>query len=85
MYRGWHDEIKEYVAVKVERNSSYQLKNEYRILKYLEMCEGTPKVYWFDKIDDNYVMVMELLGPTLGSIRLKNDNFSISSIGSTGE
>ena len=28
---------------------------------------------------------MELLGPSLEKVRLKNDNFSISAIGSTGE
>jgi hypothetical protein len=40
------------------------------VLNYLEGKEGFPEVHWFGKIDENYVMVMELLGISLEDLRL---------------
>jgi serine/threonine protein kinase len=79
VYRGWHNKLAEYVAVKVEKNSNFQLKNEYRILSHLKGKEGFPNVHWFGKIDDSYVMVMELLGPSLEVMRRSSKNYSMHS------
>jgi serine/threonine protein kinase len=71
IYRGRNIRTGEHVAIKVESVSSETrlLKNESNVYQYLRDCLGIPKVKWFGKDDNNYYMVIELLGRTLEQIK----------------
>jgi predicted Ser/Thr protein kinase len=84
VYRGWHDKLQDFVAVKVEQNSNFQLKNEFRILTHLKDKEGFPTVHWFGKIDSSYVMVYQLLGQSLETLKEERKQFDHSSLSFVG-
>jgi len=69
----------EYVAIKVERiNDELKLlKNESKIYNYLNGCSGIPSVKWFGKDDNNYYMVINLLGCSLQDLKNKLHIFSL--------
>ncbi|KZT36059.1 serine/threonine kinase [Sistotremastrum suecicum HHB10207 ss-3] len=64
------------VAIKFEDTSQQKRKNEllpyehaiYQVLSH-GGCSGIPQVYWLGKEDTTNMLVMELLGPTLESLR----------------
>jgi hypothetical protein len=70
--------------VKVEQNSNFQLKNEFRILTHMKGNDGFPAVHWFGKIDESYVMVMQLLGASLEQMKHQRKKFSLPSISFVG-
>lgn len=70
IYRGHHVKTGQIVAVKLEKVSTSppghpQLRFERGIYKILHKCVGVPKIYFYGKEDDYYVLVMDLLGPSL--------------------
>lgn len=73
------------VAAKVEeRNKSSKILNEYRIYNYLHKNNfntGLPKVYDFMQTQDNNILFMQLLGPNLEDIFIKNSKeFTTSTV-----
>jgi serine/threonine protein kinase len=79
IYKGQNIRTKEYVAIKVEsiQDDLKLLKNESNIYQYLNGCEGIPHVKWFGKDDNNYYMVINLLGSSLQDLMNKNGRFSL--------
>ena len=71
IYRGENTRTREKVAIKVEiiEHGTYLLKNESIIYRYLNNMSGIPSVKWFGKDDDNYYMVINLLGKSLQNIK----------------
>ncbi|CAK7230961.1 hypothetical protein SBRCBS47491_007768 [Sporothrix bragantina] len=58
------------VAAKFElrKNDATQLRNEFRMYKKLDKCDGIPRIYTFGEMDFHKVLVMDLLGPSLESL-----------------
>ena len=79
IYRGQNLRTKEYVAIKVEpiENKTKLLKNESMIYHYLNNSLGIPSVKWFGKDNNNYYMVIDLLGNSLQQIKDNINSFSL--------
>ena len=79
IYKGQNIRTKEYVAIKIEpiKDNLKLLKNESKIYQYLNGCEGIPSVKWFGKDNENYYMVINLLGNSLQDF-IKNKSFSLT-------
>jgi len=79
IYRGQNIRTREYVAIKVEpiKNETKLLKNESIVYQYLNNNQGIPSVKWFGKDDENYYMIIDLLGQSLQSLLNKNSVFSL--------
>jgi len=82
IYKGQNIRTKEYVAIKVEcaKHDLKLLKNESTIYQYLNGCEGIPHVKWFGKDENNYYMVINLLGSSLQDLMNKNKKLSLISV-----
>lgn len=67
IYKGQNIRTNEYVAIKIEtiKHDLKLLKNESIIYQYLNGCHNIPSVKWFGKDNNNYYMVIDLLGPSL--------------------
>lgn len=80
IYKGQNIRTKEYVAIKIEsiKDNFKLLKNESNIYQYLNGCTGIPCVKWFGKDDDNYYMVINLLGDSLQYLINKHVSFSLA-------
>ena len=77
VYQGQNKKDKSLVAIKVEKNKNKhfsQLNNEASLLKYLSGCEGIPKIYLYAKFNEYSFLIMDLLGPSLENILIKNKN-----------
>lgn len=79
IYKGQNIRTNEYVAIKIETiNSNIRLlKNETTIYQYLNNTNGIPEVKWFGKDNNNYYMVLKLLGLSLQTIKKKSGRFSL--------
>lgn len=79
IYRGQNIRTLELVAIKVEpiNNGTKLLKNESIVYQYLNNIDGITTVKWFGKDEDNYYMVINLLGDSLQTIKNKRDCFSL--------
>lgn len=77
IYRGQNIRTKEYVAIKIEKiNDELKLlKNESKIYNYLNGCQGIPSVKWFGKDNNNYYMVINLLGISLQELKNRMSKF----------
>ena len=64
IYKGQNIRTSEFVAIKVEPVACgiNLLKHESIIYHYLQNCRGVPSVKWFGKDEENYYMVIDLLG-----------------------
>jgi serine/threonine protein kinase len=82
IYKGQNIRTKEFVAIKVEniKTNHKLLKNESIIYQYLNNNKGIPNIKWFGKDDENYYMVINLLGKSLQEIKNKLQKFSLSLI-----
>ena len=71
IYKGENIRTRELVAIKVEpiEKDIKLLKNESIIYQYLTNVHGIPSVKWFGKDTTNYYMVLNLLGPSLQTIK----------------
>ena len=81
IYKGENIRTRELVAVKVEpiEKELKLLKNESIIYQYLNNLECTPNVKWFGKDEDNYYMVINLLGESLQSVK-RDSKFSLTNV-----
>ena len=81
IYKGENVRTREQVAIKVEPiNSNFKLiKNESTIYHYLNNTRtlGVPTIKWFGKDNDNYYMVLNLLGESLQTIHGIYKKFSL--------
>jgi serine/threonine protein kinase len=79
IYKGQNIRTSEFVAIKVEpiAGGINLLKHESIIYQYLQNCRGVPSVKWFGKDEQNYYMVINLLGESLQSIKNKKQTFSL--------
>jgi serine/threonine protein kinase len=78
IYKGFNTRTNEQIAIKVEpiKNETKLLKNETKIYNYLSGLKGLPTVKWFGKDDENYYMVINLLGESLETLLEKKKTFS---------
>ena len=67
IYKGINFRTKELVAIKIEsiKNQTNLLKNESKIYHYLSNNKGIPIIKWYGKDNENYYMVIDLLGDSL--------------------
>ena len=68
IYQGYHVVTGQIVAIKLEKvdiGKVPQLRYENAIYKKFSNCIGVPRVYFYGKEDDYYVLIMDLLGPSL--------------------
>lgn len=72
IYKGQNIRTNEYVAIKIEpiKHELKLLKNESIIYQYLKDCSNIPFVKWFGKYNNNYYMVIDLLGNSLHDLIL---------------
>ena len=82
IYKAENIRTGEFIAIKIEPISKKTklLKNESIIYQYLKNCEGIPNIKWFGKDDENYYMVINLLGDSLQQIKNRNNVFSLKQI-----
>ena len=73
IYKGCNVRTNQYVAIKVEpiKNNTMLLKNESTFYQYLKDIQCIPNVKWFGKDNDNYYMVIDLLGDSLQTLKEK--------------
>lgn len=78
IYKGENIRSREKVAIKVEpiMEDLKLLKNESTIYQYLKEIKGVPSIKWYGKDEDNYYMVISLLGESLQKIK---DNYGFFS------
>ena len=77
IYKGENIKTLEKVAIKMEPiNSLKLLKNETNIYQYLKNIKGIPNVKWFGKDEQNYYMVIQLLGESLETLK-RRKRFSL--------
>lgn len=67
VYMGQHVTTGKKVAVKLEHRSGSIARREWEVMKAMD-GDGAPKVYYTGMQGRYYVMVMDLLGPTLQRI-----------------
>jgi len=79
IYKGENVRTKEKVAIKVEpvKNETRLLKNETIIYNRLSNKPGIPDIKWYGKDDENYYMVLNLLGESLESLKERKGSFSL--------
>jgi serine/threonine protein kinase len=80
IYKGINTRTKEEVAIKVEK-IDYDLKllkNETKIYYYLRGIKGIPSVKWYGKDENNYYMVIDLLGDSLQTLMDKEKKIKLS-------
>lgn len=64
VYMGEHYSSKEKVAIKLEHRSGSIARREWEVMRYMN-GDGAPRVHYTGHHGRYYVMVMDLLGPTL--------------------
>lgn len=86
IFQGINLRTREKVAIKVEpiHNQTKLLKNESIMYEYLKKVKGIPNVKWFGKDDNNYYMVIPLLGVSLETIKEKYHRISYPLISKIG-
>jgi len=79
IYKAENIRTKEKVAIKVEpiKEDINLLKNETKIYHYLSNIYGIPQVKWYGKDENNYYMVLNLLGKSLEDIKCEKQKFSL--------
>jgi serine/threonine protein kinase len=79
IYQGENVRTQEKVAIKVEpiKNETKLLKNEATFYQYLSNKQGIPEVKWYGKDNQNYYMVLNLLGESLETIKEQKGTFSL--------
>jgi serine/threonine protein kinase len=79
IYKGKNIRSGEDVAIKIESisNNTGLLKNESNIYQYLLGTQGIPKVKWYGKDENNFYMVINLLGKSLDNLITEKKKFSL--------
>jgi len=69
VYKAICKDDNELVAIKIENNSNIcRLELEMKLYNELLNDKGVPKIKWFGKIYDKYVLIMDYLGPNLDDL-----------------
>lgn len=86
IYKGENIRTKELVAIKVEpiECDLKLLKNESKVYQLLQNLNGIPTVKWFGRDDNNYYMVINLLGDSLETLLKRKQAFSLKLIQQMG-
>jgi casein kinase I family protein HRR25 len=81
IYKGKNIRTNEELAIKIEPIDSNLklLKNESIIYQYLSNTSGIPSIKWYGRDEENYYMVISLLGKSLQEIKNKHKLFSLKS------
>jgi len=81
IYKGKNIRTNEELAIKIEPIDSNLklLKNESIIYQYLSNTSGIPSIKWYGRDEENYYMVISLLGKSLQEIKNKYKIFSLKS------
>lgn len=76
IYKCQNIRTNEFLAVKIEpiKNETKLLKNESIIYNFIGKSDGIPTVKWFGKDNDNYYMVINLLGESLQNFKFSLKN-----------
>jgi serine/threonine protein kinase len=79
IYKGKNSRTNELVAIKIEpiSNNTGLLKNESNIYQYLLGTQGIPQIKWYGKDNNNYYMVINLLGKSLDNLITERQQFSL--------
>ena len=79
IFKGKNIRTNEEVAIKIEPiiTQSKLLKNESTIYQYLLNTNGIPSVKWYGKDEQNYYMVLNLLGESLQTVKDNVGYFSL--------
>jgi len=79
IYKGKNIRTKEEVAIKIEpiKNQLKLLKNESIIYQYLSNTSGIPSIKWYGRDEENYYMVINLLGKSLQEFKNRLNIFSL--------
>jgi len=79
IYKGQNIRSGEDVAIKIESiaNNTGLLKNESKIYQYLLGTQGIPQIKWYGKDENNYYMVINLLGKSLDNLINEKQKFSL--------
>jgi casein kinase I family protein HRR25 len=79
IYKGQNIRTNQPVAIKVEliKNNTMLLKNESTFYQYLKDVKCIPNIKWFGKDDNNYYMVIDLLGNSLQCLKEKKNIFTL--------
>ena len=82
IYKGQNIRTNEYIAIKIEpiKNELKLLKNESIIYQYLKDCSSIPLVKWFGKDNNNYYMVIDLLGISLQDLMAQHNKLCLNVI-----
>lgn len=84
VHKGKHIIKNTLVAIKIEPfiNDTKLLINESRIYNYLLQlnCKGVPHIKWFGTDDNNYYMVIDLIGDSIQTIKQQTSHFNITNI-----
>jgi casein kinase 1 len=84
IYSGKNKLTGEEIAVKIEKiqeDAPPLLKYEYKIYKLLQGEEGFPKIYEYYHDSNNFILYMELLGPSIESLfNKRNKKFSLLTV-----
>jgi len=83
VYIGTNVKSGEEVAIKLESHKCKfpQLLNEWKLYKICAGGVGVPKVHWYGAEGDHNVMVIDLLGPSLGALfDFGNRKFSLKTV-----
>lgn len=69
VYKAYDSENKHNVAIKIEKKEkSKRLLHEFDLYANLDGMKGIPKMYWKGNHNDNNVIAMEYLGPSLDEL-----------------
>jgi len=79
IYKAENYRTRELVAIKIEpiKTELKLLKNESKIYQYLLGTPGIPQVKWYGKDENNYYMVIPLLGKSLEQTLVEKQVFSL--------
>ena len=79
IYKGQNIRTNEFVAIKIEsiEENLKLLKNESKLYYFLNGCEHIPTIKWYGKDENNYYMVIDLLGNSLQDLMNKKTKFSL--------
>jgi len=82
IYRGQNIRTGEKVAIKTEpiEKQTNLLKNESKVLHFLNNIKGVPNVKWFGKDETKYYMVINLLGESLQSVKTRYNSLSLQNV-----
>jgi len=82
VYKAISKDDQEMVAIKIENKSQQsRLELEMKLYKDLEKHRGVPCIKWYGKILQNYILIMDYLGPNLDDLfEFCSNKFSLKTV-----